>query len=372
MRIATFNVENMFERPLIMNQTNLNAGKAVLADFARLSDLIENESYTKADKDEMIKIMSQYKGLINNEESTYIRLRLIRGQFVKKGKAPSIIATGRADWIGWFELTKETVKETATENTGRVIHELKADVMCVVEAEDRIALKHFNNTVMPKVGDKPFEHVMLIDGNDNRGIDVGILVREPYTIEKITSHVDDQDSQGIIFSRDCAEYVITWDKDKKEKLLVLVNHLKSKGYGSKASSDAKRKRQAERVREIYEQRRKEGYRYIAIVGDFNDTPDSPALGNLIQDDGLVDIMKHDKFVGDKRPGTYGNGTKAGKFDYILMSPELSACVVAGGIERRGVWGGKDGSLFPHFDEVKNANDAASDHAALWAEVNFNS
>ncbi len=47
-------------------------------------------------------------------------------------------------------------------------------------------------------------------------------------------------------------------------------------------------------------------------------------------------MKHEKFVGGGRPGTNGNGTKSGKLDYILMSPELTKKAKIGGIERRGV------------------------------------
>jgi endonuclease/exonuclease/phosphatase family metal-dependent hydrolase len=366
MRIATFNVENLFERPSIMNMNDWSLGANVLADYSRLNDLVSQKTYSQDDKDETLKIMAQYKGLISNEVSKYIRLRVVRGQFLKKSTPPSISASGRADWIGWFELVTETVKEMATENTARVIHELEADVVCVVEAEDRIALKHFNDTAMPKVKDKPFDHVMSIEGNDNRHIDVGILVRAPYAIKQIASHVDDQDAAGVIFSRDCAEYLIT--SESGEQVLLLVNHFKSKGYGSKDGSDAKRKRQAERVREIYDQRLKEGFKFIAIAGDFNDTPDSEAIASL--KDGLVDIMEHPKFKGDGLPGTYGNGTESGKFDYILMSPELAARVIGGGIERRGVWGGKKGTLFPHFAEVKKPNDAASDHAALWAEVNI--
>lgn len=365
MRIATFNVENLFERPSVMNLDDWTKGKKVLANYARLSDLISNEIYSEADKNEMLSIMASHKGLISNQESAYIRLRVVRGQFVKNSKPPAIIANGRADWIGWFELTTETVKQTATENTARVIRELHADIMCVIEAEDRIALKHFNETALPRVGDKPFEHVMLIDGNDTRGIDVGILVRGPYNIKQITSHVDDKDSGGLIFSRDCAEYLVTGESG--EQVLVLVNHFKSKGYGSQDSSDAKRKRQAERVLQIYQQRLREGYKYIAIVGDFNDTPESEALTGLLVD-GLVDIMQHPKFKGDRRPGTYGNGSKSGKIDYLLMSPELAAKVVTGSVERRGVWGGKDGTLFPHFPEIQKPEDAASDHAALWVEL----
>jgi len=103
----------------------------------------------------------------------------------------------------------------------------------------------------------------------------------------------------------------------------------------------------------------------------NDTPDSTPLRALLgSNSNLLDIMKHEKFVGDGRSGTHGNGTKSGKLDYILMSPELAKKAKLGGIERRGVWGGKNGDLFPHFPEVKTAKDAASDHAALWVDLDI--
>jgi hypothetical protein len=92
------------------------------------------------------------------------------------------------------------------------------------------------------------------------------------------------------------------------------------------------------------------------------------MAPLVADRVLTDIMVHDRFVGDGRPGTHGNGGKSGKFDYILLSPALSAKVTAGGIERKGVWGGKNGTLFPHLDTMATKVDAASDHAALWVEA----
>ena len=53
-----------------------------------------------------------------------------------------------------------------------------------------------------------------------------------------------------------------------------------------------------------------------------------------------------------------------------MSPKLSDKVKQGGIERHGVWGGIHGTLFPHYPEVKEEKDAASDHAALWVELDI--
>lgn len=367
MRIATFNVENMFERARAMNLDTWAAGKGILEDFARLNTLIQEPEYTPDISSELLELMQRNKGLLTTGKSQYICLRDPRGDLVRKsGGKYSIAATGRAAWIGWFELLKEPVKQTATENTARIIGLLQADVLAVVEAESRLCLKRFNDGVLGGLGLEPFAHVMLIDGNDDRGIDVGLMTRPAYEIARIVSHVDDRDDRGIVFSRDCAEYEIATAQGNT--LLVLVNHFKSKGYGGAAASTARRLRQAERVRAIYDQRIRQGYEYVAVVGDLNDTPDSTALDPLVTGSMLTDVMAHPEFEGDGRPGTHGNGTKSAKFDYILMSPRLCSRVIRGGVERRGVWGGKNGTLFPHLPTMKSAVDAASDHAALWVDV----
>lgn len=369
MRIATFNVENMFERAKAMNLNTWAEGKTILQDYKRLNELIQRDTYTDAVKQELLDIMKGYRGLLTKGESNYLRLRDIRGKLLSrpKGKPVEIAAGGRSDWIGWFELEKEAVSETATENTARVLGLLKADVQCLVEAENRIGLMHFNDDVLPKVKATPFNHVMLIDGNDDRGIDVAIMTRTGFEIVGMTSHVDDTDAEGRIFSRDCPEYEI--QTPSGNRLLVLVNHFKSKGYGGTKESEEKRLRQATRVREIYDQRLAEGYEYIAVAGDLNEVPGNYPLDPLLRNgSSLVDSMAHGKFSGDGRPGTHGNGTASARLDYVLMSPALSAKVTACGIERCGVWGGKNGTLFPHLDTIKKSMDAASDHAALWVEA----
>lgn len=371
MRLATFNVENMFARPKIMNLPKWADGAKVLKDYARLNELIGKDVYSAADKQEMLTIMGRHAGLSSpqKKESTYLQLRDIRGDFLKKpqGKPVEIVATGRASWIGWFELKREPIKEVATENTARVVNLVNADVIGIVEAEDRIALKQFNDTAIRKVGGQPYGHVMLIDGNDDRGIDVGIMSRQAFLIESMRSHVDDEDGTSVIFSRDCPEYLFALPNGIR--LLVLVNHLKSKGYGSPAASDARRTRQATRVRAIYDQRRQAGIQHIAIIGDFNDTPTSAPMAPLLQQGSdLQDVSQHVNYQGDGRPGTYGNGTASGKLDYILLSPALWATVQQAGVERHGVWGGTHGTLWNIFPEMKTAKDAASDHAALWVDL----
>jgi endonuclease/exonuclease/phosphatase family metal-dependent hydrolase len=371
MRLATFNVENMFERAKAMNLDTWEEGKPVLEDFKRLNELIQESVYSDEIKSELLDVMKRHKGLITDKYSKFIRLRDIRGSFLKvpKGKPAEIVANGRGDWIGWFELEREPVKETATENTARIIGLLDTDVLCVVEAENRISLKRFNEDVLPKVNVAPFDHVMLIDGNDDRGIDVGIMTKQGYEITRILSHVDDEDDEGVIFSRDCAEYEIK--TVQSNTLLLLVNHFKSKGYGDFEESAEKRRRQAKQVRDIYDERIKSSYDYVAVVGDLNSSPDERPMDRLIREGSkLTDIMVHPKFECDGRPGTHGNGTMSSKFDYILMSPKLSDKVIKGKIERRGVWGGKNGTLFPHMETIKVKVDAASDHAALQVDLDI--
>jgi len=207
---------------------------------------------------------------------------------------------------------------------------------------------------------------MLIDGNDDRGIDVALMARAEYEIVGIASHVDDADAKGEIFSRDCPEYTIATPGG--ERLVLLVNHLKSKGFGSQSSSNKKRERQARRVAQIYRRLVAESQTNVVVLGDFNDTPDSPPLAPLLARTDLRDISAHPSFTSDGRAGTFGNGTKGNKIDYILLSPPLFERVSGGAIFRKGVWVGKNGTLFPHYPTITRSIEAASDHAAIYADI----
>jgi endonuclease/exonuclease/phosphatase family metal-dependent hydrolase len=162
-------------------------------------------------------------------------LRRSRGQLVRRHRDGSltVVADGRGDWIGWMELKKEAVNETATRNTARVVADVGADVLAVIEAEDRPALERFNRDVVPLGGPDGapgwrYRHVMLIDGNDDRGIDVGLMNRESLPIARMRSHVHDRGGDGeVVFSRDCPEYEV--ELSGAGQLLVLVNHFESKG-----------------------------------------------------------------------------------------------------------------------------------------------
>ena len=125
--------------------------------------------------------------------------------------------------------------------TARVIHDIGAHVLGLVEVEDRPSLLRFNRDLLGGL----YRHVMLVDGNDDRGIDVAIMTRNRFEIGSIRSNVDKTDSKGIIFSRDCAEYEVRTPKGAVIHVLVNHNRRGRKGkrqrqqFGSSRCSESK-------------------------------------------------------------------------------------------------------------------------------------
>jgi len=367
MRIASFNVESLFDRAKAMSLRDRKAAAKILDAHARINSLFDELKYTNTVKSQILDLLTQL-GLRDKDEAEFAILRQNRGHLLLRHMDGSVevVASGRDDWIGWVELSTQPVDQLATQHTARVIKDIGADIQAVVEADNRIALRDFSAIMLRVVKGTPFDHVMLIDGNDLRGIDVGVLTPTDYEIARIRSHVDDTDSKGVIFSRDCPEYTITTPAGNE--VVLLVNHLKSKGFGKQSDNDAKRKRQAARVAEIYRGFRNAGQDNVVVLGDLNDTPDSAALAPLLGKTDLKDITEHPKFKADARPGTFGNATKSEKIDYVLLSPALFGKVTGGAIFRKGVWGGKNGTLWPHYPTMTQQVHQASDHAAIYADL----
>lgn len=372
MRVASYNVENLFDRARLLSATDWSVNADLLDIYDKLTRLLQQDTYSVLDKQQIADWLILL-GLGGSDTGPFVILRQNRGRLVSRPRVGGIkvVAGGRGDWVGWLELTRQAVTELAVRHTAQVVHDLAADVLGVVEAESRTALLHLVVDLVAPLGGTPLEHVMLIDGNDARGIDVGILSAGPYPVERIVSHVDDTDSKGRVFSRDCPEYSVTLPSG--EVLLVLVNHLKSKGYGTPQDSDALRRRQATRVAAIYRKRRSEGYEHVVVLGDLNDTPDSTPLRPLLVGTkrapiDLLDVSTHPVFDDGGWPGTYTTGRAGNKIDYILCSPSVYAAITAGGIFRKGVWTAS--GRWPMYDDLTREQDAASDHAAIWMDVSL--
>jgi endonuclease/exonuclease/phosphatase family metal-dependent hydrolase len=382
-KIASFNVENMFRRAVVLNQENWKEGKPILEAYAALTEILEQPVYSDADKGRILDQLEKLKLLSFEEKSgvkkakfaednKWVWLRRSRGRLISAHRdgTVEVVADGRSGWSGWLELKREEINEQATRNTAAVVADMDPDILAVVEAEDRPALVRFNENVLKldQGEDKGFGHIMLIDGNDERGIDVGLLAKDGFPVVGMRSHVDDLGSGGEpIFSRDCTEYEFDVNGGK---LLLLVNHFKSKGFGKASTSNARREAQAKRVVEIYKERAKEGWKNIVVLGDFNDTPDSGPLAPLLKKTDLKDASQAKGWAWGEREGTFGGGKKE-KIDYLLLSPALFGKVKAGGVDRKGLWHGpRTQNPWEMLPTLTSEQEAASDHAAIWVELDL--
>jgi len=368
-KIASYNVENLFDRAKAFNEESAAAQKAVKEE-AELNNLLQKSEYTAATKKRILKLMESL-GILKSDNGPFVTLRKLRGQFIKRSQQgpPEIVANGRGDWVGWVELETAHVNDIAIMNTGRVIRDVDADIFVVVEAEHRIALKQFNTGVLKKVGGKVYPNIMLIDGNDERGIDVGLMTKQGFGIGSMRSHVHDvDDGNHIIFSRDCPEYCV--ETPQAENIWILPNHFKSKFGGNNSASQNKRKAQSTRTAEIYNRLVSEGNTKIIVLGDFNDTPDSDTLKPLLKNTDLKDISEHPTFdTGEfSGKGTFGLGSDSNKIDYLLLSPVLFSRITSCGLFRKGAWPGKSPKRWTVYDELKEEQHVASDHHVVWCVI----
>lgn len=344
-RIATFNCENLFSRAKILTMDTTLEEAAKAAEISQLAQqlkkILMNPTYSATDKAKILDLIEKGKGFFSIEED---HGKLLQGNHVK--------ANGAGDWHGHIKFTKATVSTDATRNTGKVIKKLKADILCTVEVENRETLGDFNSQVL---GSKRFDRHMLIDGNDLRGIDLGVLSNLP--LHNIRSHVDDLEGNSRVFSRDCAEYESILPSGKS--LWVLCNHFKSKGFGAPATNDARRKQQAQRVAEILTEAFDLADDFVVVAGDLNDTPDSDPLSPLLGVANLHNIVA-ELPVNERFTHIFGN--EKSQIDYLLASTPLKNKLDSVTIERRGMF------KFPgHFPSVTSEGTAASDHAAVVAE-----
>lgn len=171
-----------------------------------------------------------------------------------------------------------------TESIAHRINTYNLHVLAVQEVENIDILRGFNREYLTN----PYPYQILIEGNDPRFIEVGVLSRLP--VGAVTSHqtaVHPSDAARPVFGRDLLEVEI-WNAGRTGKLFTLYNnHLKSNYVpadqdpveGARRANE-RRMRQAEVVASIVEARMRPDSRYI-VLGDLNDTPESPWLSAMV-------------------------------------------------------------------------------------------
>lgn len=165
----------------------------------------------------------------------------------------------------------------------RIMEAMNAHVLAVQEVEHIEILRQFNRDHLGGL----YRHVVLIEGNDKRMIDVGVLSQLP--IGAITSHqtaVHPDDPGRRVFGRDLLEVEIC--DDSGDRLFSLLNtHMKSHfvpfgqdPVAGAIAANLRRRRQAETIRRILESRHPADARFV-LAGDMNDPPGSVDLAPML-------------------------------------------------------------------------------------------
>jgi endonuclease/exonuclease/phosphatase family metal-dependent hydrolase len=272
-------------------------------------------------------------------------------------------ASGVNEWLGWVELARKQADVAAVKNTARVIADLNAHVICLVEVENRPLLQKFHDEVLYKDFLKPkikkgYKYIRLIDGNDDRGIDVAVMSR--LSINWIKSHIHETTTYNgktvKLYSRDCLEVNVQATSTRRMRLFI--NHFKSMGYSphNDPLSNRRRRGQARGLARLVDAfvLNKD---YVIVAGDLNAHPKSASLKPLLSKPDLYNVNLE---LPPKQRGTYRSGNK--QLDYLIISEALRQKLTDIHIERRGLFSTK----WQNYPTVKSRKTEASDHAALVA------
>lgn len=184
------------------------------------------------------------------------------------------------------------------------------DIVGLQEIENFGALLDFvQASVGPQYGAKT--GVFSQPSNDQRGIDLGVLVRSDlFRLGRVTSHrfkkFKRSDGETYQFGRDCLQVEVLFKETKQLFLTAFICHFKSKftpvdrfsdpdGYAEEQrKNDLKRNAEAREVVRIIKNEVDVDEDLFVVLGDLNDTPKSAPLEPLLsngdvdqQGDGLA-------------------------------------------------------------------------------------
>ena len=243
------------------------------------------------------------------------------------------------------------IKDTKT-IADRIIS-MNVDILAVQEVEDIDILKQFNNEYLNGL----YKYVVLIEGNDPRLIDVGILSK--YPVDKIVSlqqAVHNSEPDKKVFGRDLLQVNILSKSRNKKLFTIFNNHLKSqfvpfgrdKVKGTK-SNNLRRKRQSEVIENIILSEMRPNSKFI-ILGDMNDSPTSAPLKPFVKSTelNLFNALENPKETRPPKQDTpmpsttawthrfkeSGKPAKYELFDQIWLSNSLKNKFVESWIDRR--------------------------------------
>jgi endonuclease/exonuclease/phosphatase family metal-dependent hydrolase len=211
------------------------------------------------------------------------------------------------------------------ERLAESIRALNADVIAVEEVENRFYLERFVNVFLPEMG---YRDVVLFEGNDGRGIDVGLISRVPVGEVRSRRHLRfaGHDGGEARFNRDVV--AVTLEPKDAPPLDVWVVHLKSNSGGREAAEPIRLAEARELRRLLDEELTAAPDAQIIVTGDFNDTPESATL-KTIMGEGSNALWSAGSDLKDPAAVTYNRGEFRSVIDFILCSPAMRQRYVPG-------------------------------------------
>jgi endonuclease/exonuclease/phosphatase family metal-dependent hydrolase len=318
-----------------------------------------------------------------NCENLFNRYALLDEPWENRNYERLVMAVGLASIASREgDLVSYATTDIQRNNTAMAIVDSQPDVLVVQEVENLYTLRNFNHEYL----DDYFDQMILVDGNDPRGIDVGILVkREIGRVVAVRSHMDDLRpnastlirsarrqfgymAEGAMFSRDCLEV----DIDVGGKVItILANHLKAQDRTPQSVD--RRREQAEAVATIVTQNIATG-RFPIVMGDLNyDTKLHVKNGD--NDKSLDPLVFHpslaDPFsalpAAEQWTHFYESGKDVSRLDYILPDERLT---VRGPptVIRKGLSTKCKAYTGPRYATIGPKHTEASDHCPVTIEI----
>ena len=371
MKIATFNIENIFHRDDHLIKKTIS--QSIISWMGELEDLLRKNIRAEHDYARM-RELSFLLGFHKASVEPYVVMRRKAGQLFiqKRDKCFDYKATERTNWSGWIKLRSRPIPEVAVENKARVITEVNPDILVLQEVEDRQSLIEFNEHYLPE--EVRYEEVVVVPGNDDCGLDLGIMLKGGYRVKSIVSHSNENWEGERLFDKDFQEYEII---DLQGRLLTILSaHLCEPG-DDQEFADERRKKQSGRIAEVYKELRGNG-RNAIILGTYNVPSYCDSISPLLQEKDLEQVKKHKSFRIDidtgldasyHSLGAYRVGVNLKQKDYLLLSPDLFRRVKNSGLNRKGVWPEKKDQYIT-YSTLTCEGEQASSHPLIWSNLDF--
>ncbi|QQX76475.1 MULTISPECIES: hypothetical protein [Aequorivita] len=368
MKIATFNVQNLFHRDRSLLQKT--RGKCVsdwIVEFDAL--LLKERCPSNTERLKELSFLLDFDKTYNNP---YVVMRKKAGLLYLKGmNCSKELKSGElTDWNGWIKVQTLPIDPEATNHKAMVISEIDPDILVLQEVEDKMSLDEFNNFVLPKFDCEAFQDIILVPGSEGKGREQSLLLKNGYELESVKIH---KLESSEYVKQKLLEYEI--QSPKGEKINLLSAYFPENNLDKEKAFEI-RKNQAYQTSMIYKMLQMQGKTNIVIAGTLNAPSYCNSLSPLLQETDLKDISKSKTFNVDidegkdatyYRMGAYRMGVNIKQKDYLLWSPTLFAKVNRSGLNRKGVWPEKRPN-WRIYSSIRNKEQAASLHPGVWGEI----